>query len=91
MAEENPPGPRADDGSQVNPQPSADRKSTSRIYLSPRIRTRALVLAAAVVVLVGGFFLWRYLSSYESTDDAQADVHLYPVSARISGYVVRST
>jgi membrane fusion protein (multidrug efflux system) len=44
---------------------------------------------AAVVVLVGGFFLWRYLSSYESTDDAQADVHLYPVSARISGYVVR--
>jgi membrane fusion protein (multidrug efflux system) len=48
-----------------------------------------LGLAAAVVVLVGGFFLWRYLSSYESTDDAQADVHLYPVSARISGYVVR--
>ncbi|MGA8540386.1 MAG: HlyD family secretion protein, partial [Terriglobales bacterium] len=33
--------------------------------------------------------LWRYLSSYESTDDAQADVHLYPVSARVSGYVVR--
>jgi membrane fusion protein (multidrug efflux system) len=40
-------------------------------------------------VLVGGVFLWRYFSSYESTDDAQADVHLYPVSARISGYVVR--
>jgi multidrug resistance efflux pump len=73
----------------VNPQPLADRKSTPRIYLSPRIRKSALVLAAAVVVLVGGFFLWRYLSSYESTDDAQADVHLYPVSARISGYVVR--
>jgi membrane fusion protein (multidrug efflux system) len=67
----------------------ADRKSTSRIYLSQRIRKRTLVLAAAVVLLVGGFFLWRYLSSYESTDDAQADVHLYPVSARISGYVVR--
>jgi membrane fusion protein (multidrug efflux system) len=32
---------------------------------------------------------WRYFSSYESTDDAQADVHLYPVSARVSGYVVR--
>jgi len=57
--------------------------------LSQRIRKRTLVLAAAVVVLIGGFFLWRYLSSYESTDDAQADVHLYPVSARISGYVVR--
>ena len=91
MAEENPPRPipRTDDGFPVNPQPLADRKSTSRIYLSRRIRKRTLVLAAAVVVLVGGFFLWRYLSSYESTDDAQADVHLYPVSARISGYVVR--
>ena len=41
------------------------------------------------MLLVGGFFLWRYLSSYESTDDAQGDVHLYPVSARISGYVVK--
>jgi membrane fusion protein, multidrug efflux system len=41
-----------------------------------------------LVVVVGGVFLWRYLSSYESTDDAQVDVHLYPVSARISGYVI---
>jgi len=91
MAEENPPRPipSTDDGSPVNPQPLADRKSTSPRHLSQRIRKRTLVLAAAVVVLIGGFFLWRYLSSYESTDDAQADVHLYPVSARISGYVVR--
>jgi membrane fusion protein (multidrug efflux system) len=38
---------------------------------------------------VGGYFLWRYWSRYESTDDAQVDAHLYPVSARISGYVAR--
>jgi membrane fusion protein (multidrug efflux system) len=42
-----------------------------------------------LAVLVAGFFLWRYLSSYESTDDAQVDVHLYPVSSRISGYVIK--
>ncbi len=48
-----------------------------------------MILIAVLVVLVVGVFLWRYLSSYESTDDAQADVHLYPVSARISGYVVK--
>jgi len=47
-----------------------------------------LLLGAALVLLVVGFFLWRYLASYESTDDAQVDVHLYPVSARISGYVI---
>jgi len=48
-----------------------------------------LVIGAVLVVLVGGFLLWRYFASYESTDDAQVDVHLYPVSARISGYVIK--
>jgi membrane fusion protein, multidrug efflux system len=43
----------------------------------------------ALVLLVGAVLLWRYFSSYESTDDAQVDVHLYPVSARISGYVIK--
>jgi membrane fusion protein, multidrug efflux system len=52
-------------------------------------RTTLVILLAALVVIVAGLLLWRYLSSYESTDDAQVDVHLYPVSARISGYVIR--
>jgi membrane fusion protein, multidrug efflux system len=91
MADENPPRsvPKTDDRPSVDPSPLADRKFAPRIYLSPRIRRRVLILTVVMVLLVGGVFLWRYLSSYESTDDAQADVHLYPVSARISGYVVR--
>jgi membrane fusion protein (multidrug efflux system) len=48
-----------------------------------------VIAVVVVVVLIGGVLLWRYLSSYESTDDAQADVHLYPVSARISGHVIK--
>ena len=52
-------------------------------------RRNLIIIVTAVVVIVAGLLLWRYLSSYESTDDAQADVHLYPVSARISGYVIR--
>jgi membrane fusion protein (multidrug efflux system) len=51
-------------------------------------RRNLIIIVTAVVVIVAGLLLWRYLSSYESTDDAQADVHLYPVSARISGYVI---
>jgi membrane fusion protein, multidrug efflux system len=39
--------------------------------------------------LVTGFFLWRYFNSYESTDDAQVDGHLNPVSARVGGHVER--
>src|SRR5215813_6106102 len=52
-------------------------------------RRNLIIIVSLVVLVVGGLFLWRYLSSYESTDDAQADVHLYPVSARVSGYVIR--
>ncbi len=48
-----------------------------------------MIVLAVLVLIVGGVFLWRYLGSYESTDDAQVDVHLYPVSARISGYVIK--
>lgn len=48
---------------------------------------RLLLLIVVIGVLVGAFFAWRYFSSYESTDDAQVDGHLMPLSARISGYI----
>jgi membrane fusion protein (multidrug efflux system) len=40
-----------------------------------------------IAVLVGGWFLWGYLQSYESTDDAQVDGHVNAVSSRVSGTV----
>jgi len=54
-----------------------------------RWKSKLLVLFGALVLGVCGLFVWRYLSSYESTDDAQVDAHLYPVSARVRGYVTR--
>jgi membrane fusion protein (multidrug efflux system) len=48
-----------------------------------------VIILVVLLLIVGGVLLWRYFSTYESTDDAQVDVHLYPVSARISGYVVK--
>src|SRR5205807_4078268 len=39
-------------------------------------------------VIVGGVFWWIYASTYETTDDAQIDGHIYPVSARVSGRVL---
>jgi membrane fusion protein, multidrug efflux system len=86
MAEENsPPTAATEDRSSLS-----DRTQKPIVRRSPKRRRNIVILAVAiVVVLVAGVFFWRYLSSYESTDDAQADVHLYPVSARVSGYVVR--
>jgi hypothetical protein len=49
-------------------------------------------LAAAAVLLVviaGAVALWFYFGSYETTDDAEVDGHLNPVSARISGSIIR--
>jgi membrane fusion protein, multidrug efflux system len=91
MAEANLPHsvPGENNKPQVDEPSRPDRKFKPGIFVSPRIRRRVAILAALLVLTVGGVFLWRYLSSYESTDDAQADVHLYPVSARISGYVVK--
>src|SRR5215469_905588 len=61
--------------------------SGARNILRTRPRARMLVIGAIVVVIVGTILAWRYFSSYESTDDAQVDGHLMPLSARISGYV----
>jgi membrane fusion protein (multidrug efflux system) len=91
MADENRPPSVSDsgDGSTTDPSPLTDRGYTPPARRNPKLRRNIVILIVVLVVLVGGVFLWRYLSSYESTDDAQADVHLYPVSARVSGYVVK--
>jgi membrane fusion protein (multidrug efflux system) len=90
MADENPAHSIPESGKESPIEaPVTDTVYTAPSYRSPKRRRTLIILIAVVVLLVGGFFLWRYFNSYESTDDAQADVHLYPVSARISGYVVR--
>jgi membrane fusion protein (multidrug efflux system) len=92
MADENRPrsGPDASkEESPLDPSPLADRGYKPPARPNAKRRRNLIIVIVVLVVLVGGIFLWRYLSSYESTDDAQADVHLYPVSARISGYVIK--
>lgn len=74
------------------PQEPSSRKNKeppARVYNRAKSRRNLIFLGAGLVLVVAGIVLWRYLSSYESTDDAQVDVHLYPVSSRISGYVIK--
>jgi membrane fusion protein (multidrug efflux system) len=52
-------------------------------------RTKLGFTFVVLLILVAVFFLWRYLGSYESTDDAQIDGHVNAVSARVSGHVVK--
>jgi len=54
-------------------------------------RTMMIFGITALVILVGGFLLYVYFTSYENTDDAQIDGYIYPVSARVAGYITRVT
>src|SRR5258708_27573489 len=89
MAEENLPRSVPPTDSPIDPSPLTDREHTPRVRRISHRRRNIVILEVIAMVIIAGVFLWHHLSSYESTDDAQADVHLYPVSARVSGYVVR--
>ncbi|HWF37067.1 MAG TPA: HlyD family secretion protein [Candidatus Acidoferrales bacterium] len=68
------------------PPPSPPRRES---FFRTHPHARTILIIAAIFVLVGGYFAYRYFSSYESTDDAQIDGHLMPVSARIPGYITK--
>jgi membrane fusion protein (multidrug efflux system) len=53
--------------------------------------TQRVLLAALLLIVLGAVapFAWNYLQSYESTDDAQIDGHIDPLSSRINGTVIR--
>src|SRR6202142_2697490 len=76
-------------------QPPAETHSASppparsESYFKIHPRAPMILAIAAVVLLVGGYFAYRYFSMYETTDDAQAAGHLMPRSARITGHVIK--
>src|SRR5579863_736536 len=76
-------------------QPPAETHSASppparaESYFSTHPRASMYLAIAAVLLLVAGFFTYRYFSMYETTDDAEVDGHLMPLSARITGYVIK--
>jgi len=61
--------------------------STPVVRKRKRGHVRIIAPIVLVVLVVAGYFLWRYFSTYESTDDAQVDGHLNAISARINGQV----
>ena len=77
-----------------NPAPSpaatpavSDLRSHLRRRNDPRFRM--FVIIGVIVLVIAGIFLWRYFGSYESTDDAQIDGHVNPISPRVSGHVIK--
>jgi len=70
--------------------PSANDTVAGSLSSSFKRRSRRLVLAviALIVIAAGGGWYWHSLQ-WESTDNAQIDGFIYPVSSRVSGHVAR--
>jgi membrane fusion protein (multidrug efflux system) len=71
------------------PLPATERDFRTHPSRTQSPGFRIAVVVALIVLLVVGFFAYRYFTSYESTDDAQVDGHINSVSARISGHVIK--
>jgi membrane fusion protein, multidrug efflux system len=89
-AQERPPqNPPAHASQEHKPAQISERDLKWKQFRSRNPRFRMFLIIAVVVLLVAGFFLGRYFNSYQSTDDAQIDGHLNPVSARVGGHVLK--
>ena len=75
--------------------PQLRKRSNGNGRGGPKRRARRGVLGLVVLSLLGMTLfmtaprLSRYLDAYESTDDAQVDGHIAPISARIAGTIAR--
>ncbi|HEV3304939.1 MAG TPA: HlyD family secretion protein [Candidatus Sulfotelmatobacter sp.] len=86
----NPPANPPDQAeSRTKPLPATERDFRSRPSRTSSPGFRIAILIGVVVLLVVGFFVYRYVTSYESTDDAEVDGHINSISARISGHVIK--
>ena len=58
-------------------------------YFRAHPRAKWAVAAVVILLLATGAFFWHYYSVRESTDDAQIDGHIDPISPRVTGTVLR--
>jgi membrane fusion protein (multidrug efflux system) len=65
----------------------AARKTGVKGYLREHPGARLALVGGIIVLIAAGVFIWHHYSVRESTDDAQVDGHITPISSRVSGTV----
>lgn len=61
--------------------------STKSSNSAGRRRAFAIFFTVLLIAGVAGFFYWRHSALVETTDDAQVDAHLNPVTSRVDGTI----
>jgi membrane fusion protein (multidrug efflux system) len=87
QATQNPPAQPEKPETESKP-PATEREFHTRVSRASSPGFRVAVIIGVVVLLVVGFFIYRYVASYQDTDDAEVDGHINSISARITGHVV---
>src|SRR3984885_707977 len=70
------------------PDDKQKKQGLRRIFNEHPAGARAAAFLLLAGVIVGGGLFLRNSLAWESTDDAQVDGHIMPLSARINGYVI---
>ena len=68
---------------------TAPQENRAAGYFRARPRAKWFLLFVGVAAVAAGVWTWQYLAVRETTDDAQIDGYINPVSARVAGYVTR--
>ncbi len=79
----------ASHGEEWHQEELPSRRQRARSYFQQHPAARWLLLLLVMGVIVCLVRVWRYYSVRESTDDAQIDGYIYPVSARVSGTAIK--
>ena len=64
-------------------------RARAKSYFRQHPGAKWVVLFLLVAIAVGGYLIYRHYAVRETTDDAQVDAHIAPVSARVSGTVLK--
>lgn len=78
---------QAKDNNNKEQQDSESRKKPQDVRRKRRIRF--IVLAVLVIAAIAAIPVYSYYSVRESTDDAQVDGHIVPISPRINGTIIK--
>src|SRR6202789_3317235 len=70
------------------PEDTQTKQGFRRIFHQHPVGARAAAFLLAAAMITGGGLLVRNTLAWESTDDAQVNGHVMPLSARINGYVL---
>ena len=69
------------------PQPGGPPPSAEKASIFASAKARLVLVILVLLIIAGAIYYVSEVAGYETTDDAQVDGHLMPLSARVGGYV----